>query len=215
VLVLIDLDNTLNDRAGAVMAWAEAFSASRRLPVGAAGWMVDRDADGYGGRRAVFTAIRDRFDLDESVDDLLAGYRLGVREYLRPVPGADRCLDQLRTAGLTVAIVSNGGGDAQQHKIDALGFRDRVDAVVVSGEVGVAKPDGRIFHLAAEAVGAQLSQAWVVGDSGPHDIEGANRLGLRSIWIRRGRRWDPQAEPPTAIVDRLDDVAPIITGVGV
>ena len=210
MLVMIDLDNTLNDRAAALGRWLEDFCSARDLPADAGRWILANDADGYGDRRAVFGSIRDRFGLDDSVDDLLATYRLGIREHLREVPGAADCLRRLRAAGATTVIVSNGTGEAQQFKIDALGFRQLVDGVVVSGQAGVAKPDPRIFELAAEAVDADLDGSWVVGDSAAHDIEGAKRLGLRSIWIRRGRSWPAPTPGPTAIVDRLDEVAPII-----
>lgn len=209
---MIDLDNTLNDRAGAVAEWAAAFSADRDLGPGAAEWILANDNDGYGDRRTVFVAVRDRFGLDDGLDDLIDAYRNDVRERLREVPGARTCLADLRAAGHRVVIVTNGAGEAQQHKVDELGLRELVDGVIVSGELGVAKPDPAIFEAAAGSIGQGLDGAWMVGDSAHHDIEGARRLGLRSVWIDRGRTWDPSLPSPTAVIGSLDQLAPAIAG---
>lgn len=212
MLVMIDLDNTLNDRAAAVTAWIRGFCAERSLPAGARSWMEANDNDGYGDRRALFATLADRYRLDESADELLAIYRAGVQGHLREVPGASRCLADLRRAGHRLVVLSNGSGEAQQYKIDALGFRSLVDAVVVSAEVGVAKPDAAIFELAASSVDLPLDGAWMVGDSALHDIGGAQALGLSTAWIHRQRTWDPALPPPTAIIGTLDELAPTIAG---
>ncbi|MCP4966040.1 MAG: HAD-IA family hydrolase [bacterium] len=73
-----------------------------------------------------------------------------------------------RTAEELIATLSG-----QQHaKIDALGFRDLVDAVCVSGDLGVEKPSPEIFELAAEQASASLTGARMVGDSPANDVNG-------------------------------------------
>lgn len=208
--MLIDLDNTINDRAGAFAAWAEEACGRAGLDRSAVDWMVEIDADGYGDRTAILTAIFERLGRSGPLEELAADYRRAIRRHLREVPGARRCLAELRAAGHTVVILTNGSADAQHHKIDVLGFRDLVDGVVVSGEVGVAKPDPAIFRLAAEAVARSLEGAWMVGDSAHHDIAGARALGLATAWIDRGRRWDDATPPPTVTIGHLDQLAPAI-----
>ena len=210
VLVMIDLDNTLNDRASAVTAWIDEFCAERGLPLDAPAWMETNDQDGYGDRLAMFGELRLRYGIRATADELVATYRAGVRRHLREVPGARRCLADLRRAGRTVVIVSNGAGPAQQHKIDALGFRSLVDAVVVSDEVGVAKPRAEIFELAAERVGLPLKGAWMVGDSPHHDIGGAQAIGLSTVWIHRQRPWNPDLPRPTAVIGSLAELGPVL-----
>ena len=220
---MIDLDNTLADRAGAVAAWAAELCAEHDLPPGTADRLVQLDADGYGDRLRPFRELRTRFDLGRSEQDLQAHYRARAEALIQPLPGAERCLEDLRRAGLAVAIVSNGNGGRQRAKIAKFGFEPLVDAICVSEELGVAKPDPAIFRAAATAAGATLDGAWVVGDSPRHDIGGGHRLGLGTVWLRRGRSWgqagpgaghtavdDPDAVRPTHVIDSLDALAPLL-----
>lgn len=210
VLVMFDLDNTLADRAAAVEAWASEFIVSYGLSEEHRRWLIDIDGDGYTSRRLVFDAIAERFGLDDP-DGLLAAYRRRAIELINLVSGAADCLVRLRAAGHRLAIVSNGSTEAQNAKVDRLGLRDLVDAVVVSETAGVSEPDGRIFELAAAAAGTEVDGTWMVGDSAVNDISGAQQLGLRTVWIARGRTWDDQLPRPDAITDHLHDVLHIIS----
>jgi len=61
------------------------------------------------------------------------------------------------------------------HKIDG-----RFKVIVNSSRVGMAKPDARIYHLAAERIGAEPS-ACVHIDDLPHNVEGAREAGFQGI----------------------------------
>jgi putative hydrolase of the HAD superfamily len=94
-----------------------------------------------------------------------------------------------------LAIVTNGPSDVQRESLR--GIEDRVDAVIISGEVGVAKPDPAIFFLAAERLGVVPQDAWHVGDSLSHDVEGAQAAGIPAVWLNRGPNPAPLAMMPT------------------
>lgn len=85
----------------------------------------------------------------------------------------------------SLALVSNYDHPPHVHKLLAkhrlTGF---FDAIVVSGEVGVKKPDPRIFAPALEQTGLRPEQALFVGDA-VEDIEGARAAGLAPILIQR------------------------------
>jgi len=203
---MLDLDNTLADRQGAVSAWAREFCDEHALPDGAAERIVSVDQDGYADRCSVFETIRSRYELSDSIETLLGAYRQRVVELMTLCEGADTCLDALRTAGHLLAIVTNGSSQQQHAKIDALGLRTAVDVIVVSGDVGIAKPDRAIFDMAADAAGTTLAESWMVGDSPLHDIEGAERAGSRTAWLHRGRRWERASIEPTITIDSLTDL---------
>lgn len=208
MLVMLDLDNTLADRSGAVAAWADEFCSDHGLGPEARSWIIEADNDGYSDRVTVFSSIRSRFDIDIPIEALVADYRRRVIELTRPTPGAVSCLTGLREAGHMLAIVSNGSSSQQHGKIDALGFRDLVDAVVISGDLGIKKPDRAMFDAAVEQTGAGSTSpsdpAWMVGDSPLHDIVGAKAVGARTAWLHRGRTWDTTAERPDLILDSVE-----------
>ena len=85
--------------------------------------------------------------------------------------GATSCLEALRCSGHVLAIVTNGASEQQHAKIDVLGLRAAVAAVVVSGDIGIAKPDAGIFEAAATDVGHSLIDSWTVGDSPSIEME--------------------------------------------
>ena len=214
---MFDLDNTLADRAGAVVTWIDEFCAAYQLPADAGPWLLEADNDGYADRATVFEAIVDRFSLDESVEELLAAYRRRVVELVRPTDGAASCLTTLRSAGVTLAIVSNGSSGQQHAKIDHLGLRALVDAVVVSGDHDIKKPDRRLFDIAIESCrfsppssGAQ--DMWMVGDSAVNDVVGPAAIGLRTAWLHRGRAWSHESAAPDLTLDSLVDLVPALLG---
>ena len=208
MLIMIDLDNTLADRAGAVDSWIARFVADRGLEAEDATWLSEIDNDGYSSRLEVFTAIKERFGLPSPVAELLAEYQTEIVELAQPVPGATACLAELRANGWEIAIVTNGSTKQQNAKIDRLGFRPMVDAVVVSETLGIKKPDARIFEHTASLCGIDLhdparENCWMVGDSPRHDIKGAAALGISTAWIPRGRSWPAQQPTPTLVVQDL------------
>jgi HAD superfamily hydrolase (TIGR01549 family) len=84
-----------------------------------------------------------------------------------------------------LGVVTNGPGDTQRDKLQATGIERYFEAIVVSGEAGVAKPDAAAFHLALDQLGIEPSSAWHVGDSLALDVAGAHNAGLKSVWLNR------------------------------
>ena len=100
--------------------------------------------------------------------------------------GALELLDALH-AHATLALVTNGLSDVQRTRIDRLGLDRYFDAIVVSGEVGVAKPDPAIFDVTFAALnGAARSNALMIGDSISSDMRGANAAGIATCWFNPG-----------------------------
>ena len=106
-----------------------------------------------------------------------------------------------------LALVTNGAPDVQHEKLARSALAQHFAAIVISVEVGVAKPDQRIFTAALDAIGATADAAVMIGDSLPRDIKGAHNAGMRSIWVDRG---DVAAKPddptPDARVAALSQI---------
>ena len=88
-----------------------------------------------------------------------------------------------RTAGLATAVVSNIGLDVRG-LLARTGLADLLDAVVLSYEVGVVKPDPGIFATALDRIGVAPQRALMVGDSWRAD-SGAAQLGIRTLILPR------------------------------
>jgi HAD superfamily hydrolase (TIGR01549 family) len=200
-LMLFDLDNTLVDRDRAFRAWALTFLTDRSLPPADLDWLVTLDCGGYLDRQILMDAACERYGLGESTEILLKEYRETL-SLLVDLPTANReALRAARSAGWTLGIVSNGATAHQLAKIERTGLPDLVDGWVISEEAGYAKPDPRIFRLAAQRCGALrtdwTADAWMVGDHPPADIVGAAVSGLHSVWLDHGRPWPETVYRPT------------------
>ncbi|HJY32843.1 MAG TPA: HAD family hydrolase [Actinomycetota bacterium] len=95
-------------------------------------------------------------------------------------------LRELRGRGIRTAVVSNCD-HATRPIVDDLGLEREVDAIVLSFEVGAAKPDPEIYLAALDAVGARPAEAVFVDDQAWY-CRGAEALGIRSFMIVRDDR---------------------------
>ncbi len=93
-------------------------------------------------------------------------------------------LATLRARGLKLGIISNWDGRLAT-LLGGLGIADFVEDVISSAEVGLRKPDPRIFELACERIGVSPSQAAHVGDHHYADILGAEAAGMLPVLIDR------------------------------
>jgi putative hydrolase of the HAD superfamily len=200
-LLLLDLDNTLLDRAGPFRTWGQRLLADIGAPETDIDWLLSIDADGLTDRWDVADAIRDRYRLRTPSIDLVEALHDGVAEYTRLDPLTACALRIVDDAGWVPVVVSNGTVRQQDAKIRRTGLDRYVADWVISEEAGVSKPNPRIFVLAAQRVRMQLRGAWVVGDSPEADIGGAAALGLPSVWLHRGRSWMESRFAPTRTVD--------------
>ena len=92
-------------------------------------------------------------------------------------------LHALRAAGIRTAVLSNVGIDLSP-VLDQSGIRAAVDAVVMSYQVGSAKPEPEIFRHTLELLGSTAEETLMVGDSWRDDA-GAAALGIRTLLLPR------------------------------
>ena len=115
-------------------------------------------------------------------------------------------LNSLREQGMPMGIVSNFTSDLE-HLLRRLGLRDFFGFVIVSAQVGIAKPDPRIFDLAVSQLHRPRHRLLYVGDHIGDDIEGAHAAGLDAVLIDRGGR---HAQDPCSRVGSLLDLVPYV-----
>lgn len=209
-LVLFDLDNTLADREAAFRRWAERFAEQHDLDGSCVEFLCAGDGDGHVPRDELFAKLRDRYGVTTGVEELVAQYRVDYPTHFEPRAGVRAALRALRADGWKTGIVTNGP-TSQNAKIASLDLGELIDGTCVSADVGVDKPDRRIFDLTAIRCGAPL-KGWMVGDSPDTDIAGGRAAGLRTVWLHRGRRWERSDLVPDAVAANIEDAVRQITG---
>ncbi|MBV8143456.1 MAG: HAD family hydrolase [Gammaproteobacteria bacterium] len=167
VSFLFDLDGTLVDSVYQhVAAWQQALhAASIELSV----WRIHRRIGMSGG---LFTDMLLR-EIHREVNPALleklqahhAEAYLGMKKWVRPLPGAQELLGHLTRVGIPWAIATSGRMATAKYNLELLGL-DPASAVVVSrDDVRRAKPDPDLFIAAAERLQADIGSAVIVGDS--------------------------------------------------
>lgn len=107
------------------------------------------------------------------------------------VPGAVSLLSYLRNRGFGIGILSNGFREVQYRKLRSSQIDHMIDLVVLSDDIGINKPDTRLFEYAADKAATTSDRCTMVGDNPDTDIAGALRAGWHAIYFNR----DGSAEP--------------------
>ena len=108
-----------------------------------------------------------------------------------------------------LGLVTNGVPDLQHEKLSGTKLEPYFDEIVISGEVGIGKPDPRIFDLVLDALGAEPAEAVMVGNSLERDIVGAQQARIQAIWLNRlGENYNGEIIPDIEIenLNELYDV---------
>ncbi|HEU5214563.1 MAG TPA: HAD-IA family hydrolase [Gaiellaceae bacterium] len=111
-----------------------------------------------------------------------------TRRALVPVDGALPTLGELRSRGLRLGLISNCSGDVVELWEESP-FGSLFDVVVLSADVGVCKPDERIYRIALESLEAASDEAVFVGDGHSGELAGAEAVGMRAIQIGSHHPW--------------------------
>ena len=199
MLALFDLDNTLIDRRGGLEDWTRGFVQDRGLPPEATAVLRDRLSE-----RAYpsdFTHIRETLGISDDPGDLWSEYVDGMARSVTCFPGVRASLEELRDAGWTLGIATNGAVAIQTAKLRATGLTPLFDGVTISEAVGTRKPERALFEAAAAACAVPLSAGgWMVGDNPDTDMAGASAAGLRTAWVAGAREWTDGPHRPDVIV---------------
>lgn len=114
--------------------------------------------------------------------------RLG--RYPDLVEGARELLETLRRRGFKTGILSNGFKEVQYRKLASGGIEPLIDCVVLSDEIGVNKPDRRLFDHALQKAGTTAAESVIVGDNLSTDIAGGLGAGWRAVYFNRDGKND-------------------------
>lgn len=231
--VLFDLGGTLYD-------YRSLEAGNREALVALAGWAGSRAGPGEiveshrAAMREVFYRYLDRpFYLHRDLfrdallgmaerlgvslnDELLERHRALQREgntrdfTLRE--GVRQTLDALRERSIHLGIVSNIDEDQLGHLAGLGDLEDLFDAMLSSEAARSCKPHPAIFEQALHRAGCAPGEALFVGDTLRQDVEGANRVGLRSVLLwHRDDRGPPEDGPrPRHVIRSIAEIVDLV-----
>lgn len=84
-----------------------------------------------------------------------------------------------------LAIVTNGDYESQKRKLDHVNLYYLMDYTLISSEIGIRKPNPRIFQYACKQMNLKEKECLYIGDSYSRDIVGAINAGLEAIYVSR------------------------------
>ncbi|NLP05294.1 HAD-IA family hydrolase [Candidatus Fermentibacteria bacterium] len=191
--VLLDLDGTLLDYPGAQAAAVRETSRLMAIPEDLFGDLMtfvnSPPVQAFESCRPGAPALGDdavakAFPAVPSIQPaaFLTSYFKALSKRGDTIEGAHACLKSLRR-GRKLAAVSNGLGHVQRSRLEVSGLTGFFDALVISCEVGVAKPDPGIFRMALDLLGAGPGDAVMIGDSVSSDMAGAEAAGMDFIFV--------------------------------
>ena len=212
-LVLADLDDTLFDHAGATRSALTALCGVEpafgawpfaELEVRHAEVLERLHREVLDGLRTIDAARIARFahllnaagadHVESRAHEAAVFYRSAYQRTWGAVAGAIALLEALRAAGVPVTIVTNNGTSEQRGKLTGCGLADLIHALVTSEDVGVSKPDVRIFEHALALTATPADDAVMFGDAWATDIVGARQAGIRAVWFNRSGAESPSAD---------------------
>lgn len=150
-------------------AWRLKLGEARRITV-------------QGGFDALAAAghVRLPSDLAVRIADRFSEYR---EEEMFIFPGAHDAIDELRSRGVKLALVTNGAADTQRAKVERFELAHRFHHIQIEGEHGFGKPEERAYLHAMEALGVSATDTWMIGDNLEWEVEAPQRLGIYAIWM--------------------------------
>lgn len=151
--------------------------------------------------------------LDVSPHHLNSKFLLAMADLSQAIEGAQSLLDKLH-GKVKIGIITNGFIDLQEIRLERTGFTKYFDALIISEQVGVAKPDIRIFqHTLAQIGNPTPQQVLMVGDNPDSDIVGGIQVGFDTCWLNMQNKEKPTHIEPKYIVSSLYELEQILTAI--
>lgn len=215
---IFDLDGTLADTAGDLLAAANLVLADRALPL--LDTVADRQVAGRGGRAMIRAALeragRDP-DLPDAValtdalyPDLLVAYEARISDETLLYEGVETCLAALDASGWRIGVCTNKPERLAHLLLERLGVLDRFGAVLGADSLAVRKPDPLHFTETARRIGADPTRSVMLGDTRT-DVDTARAARVPIVLTTFGFASEPLEElRADAVVGHYREIATLL-----
>jgi putative hydrolase of the HAD superfamily len=217
--VLFDLDSALISRGLSLANFAERFAAhfAERLggvtARGVAYGLSEVDGNGFRSHAELAAELRDLFPWRPCpcAEELTIYWDEVFPQCVAPDPEALPTLQWLRKHGFALGVVTNGTPETQRAKLTTLGLDGFFAVTLLSGEVGLEKPDELLYQRATAALEVPPAAVWMVSAL-PEDCLAARDAGLGATFLQRVFYWPRAANPPTHEITALGELISLLVG---
>lgn len=144
--------------------------------------------------------------VDHSPASFSALYLAALADCSELVDGALEVLQALRGT-YPIAVVTNGLQAVQRRRLDRSAIRDCIAEVIISEEIGAAKPSRKFFDTTFARLGDPPKQeVLMIGDNWSSDIEGGVQYGIATCWFNPNRQPPPNGLPITREISSLREL---------
>ena len=144
----------------------------------------------------------------------VAAYHDTKFQELEPFEGVHQLFADLGVAGVRVGIITHGWTVKQAEKLVRLGLVGFLDpqAIFISDQVGISKPNPKLYSTALRSLGLTPAESMYVGDNPAHDIAPPKSLGMVTVWARAAAKHQPEgaADKPDHTIDSFADLRAIL-----
>ncbi len=177
------------------------------------GLEFDRAIDGEIGQpemeyrtRIFWNLLKDQNYSEEEIIELGRKFAHIRENSLSLYPGVSEAFKSL-SGKFKLGLLTNGPSNLQRRKIEVLGIEDWFDAIIVSGEHNLAKPDPRIFYITLDRLNCGPEETIYVGNSLEYDVLGANNAGIPVAWKKSGEE-DTEVEgaKPSLVIEEIQEL---------
>lgn len=207
---LFDVHSAVGQHKQRLGAHADAVSALWRTKQLEYTWLrslLGRHADFWQVTGDALDYALDAHDVNDTAlrEDLMHAY-LNLSTY----PEVMAVLQRLQQNGMRIAILSNGSPMMLDAAVTSAGIAELLDAVLSVEDVGIYKPDPRVYQLAVDRLGVAATQI-SFQSSNAWDAVAAATFGMRVAWINRfGQRRERLTAQPDAELRTLDELPPLL-----
>ncbi|UUM32740.1 pyrimidine 5'-nucleotidase [Vibrio japonicus] len=148
--------------------------------------------------------------LETTTQELNSAFLEAMADICTLLPGAKELMEALHGKA-KMGIITNGFTELQAIRLERTGMTEFFDHVIISEEVGVAKPDAGIFSHALEVMGNPCkSKILMVGDNPHSDILGGINFGIETCWLNSHSEEQVQGISPKYTVNSLHQLREIL-----
>lgn len=128
------------------------------------------------------------------------------------IEGAVEVLEDLKMRGLKLAIITNGLKEVQRPRIAKTNLNQYFEKIIVSDEIGYAKPHHEFFEFTFNQIGfPDKEKTMVVGDSLHSDIKGGNNFELETCWFNPKNKNNNTEVRPHIEIENLSQIISLLS----